>query len=202
MNICLHFTVFTLEKILLNPSLSSSIRLFSQQYVEAFKQQFNHSPLVEVDENWPSPCIIQPFDEQLNEWQPQNIEQELTFNNVEQALAIELHPDIRQYFTTIFSENIAATCEHGELSLLFAWSEGDFSRLQENIIGHILMKQKLKQNLTVFFALTDDENFILSINNSDGTVWVERIGCEPHKKLANSLHEFFQCLTPFIFIEE
>ena len=183
---------------MLNPSLSSSIRLFSQQYVEAFKQQFNHSPLVEVDENWPSPCIIQPFDEQLNEWQPQDIEQELTFNNVEQALAIELHPDIRQYFTTIFSENIAATCEHGELSLLFAWSEGDFSRLQENIIGHILMKQRLKQEITVFFAVTDEEDMIVSVDNNTGAVWVERVGCQPHKKLAESLAEFLNNVSPLI----
>lgn len=159
-------------------------------------------PLAEVDDQWPSPCIIQPFDELLNEWQPQKISTPLSFKNVEKALDIELHDDICQYFTTIFSESMPANCKHGELSLLFAWSEDDFIRLQENIIGHILMKQKLKQKITIFFAVTDDDNFILSIDNDDGSVWVERIGREPHKKLADSLAQFIQQLTPFIYIEQ
>ncbi|GHE85242.1 SecY-interacting protein [Thalassotalea profundi] len=187
---------------MLNSSLSSSLCLFSQQYVAAYQKQFNHLPLTEVDEQWPSPCIVNSFDEQLNEWQPQVIANPLSFTNVEQALGVELHEDICQYFTTLFSESMPANCEHGELSLLFAWSEDDFVRLQENIIGHILMKQKLKQKITVFFAVTDDDNFLLSVDNNDGSVWVERIGCEPHKKLADSLNEFIKSLTPFIYIEE
>lgn len=187
---------------MLNSSLCSLIWHFSQQYVAAYQKQFNHLPLAEVDDQWPSPCIIQPFDELLNEWQPQKISTPLSFKNVEKALDIELHDDICQYFTTIFSESMPANCKHGELSLLFAWSEDDFIRLQENIIGHILMKQKLKQKITIFFAVTDDDNFILSIDNDDGSVWVERIGREPHKKLADSLAQFIQQLTPFIYIEQ
>lgn len=186
---------------MLNSSLSSSLWLFSQQYVEAYQMQFNHLPLAEVDEQWPSPCIAKSFDEKLNEWQPQKIQSSLSFKNVEQALDVELHTDICQYFTTIFSESMPANCEHGELSLLFAWSEEDFERLQQNIIGHILMKQKLKQKLTIFFAVTDDDNFILSFDNTDGSIWVERIGCEPHKKLADSLEQFIKQLTPFIYID-
>ncbi|GAA5130703.1 SecY-interacting protein [Thalassotalea piscium] len=184
---------------MLNSGLSSSLWLFSQNYVEAYKNQLNHLPLVEIDEQWPSSCIVSQFDEQFNTWLPHKVESTLSFENVEKALDVELHTDICQYFTTIFSDSIAANCEHGELSLLFAWSEEDFARLQENIIGHILMKRKLKQKITVFFAITDDENFILSIDNADGSVWVEGIGCEPHKKLADSLNEFIQQLTPFVY---
>ena len=185
---------------MLNHRLFSAIDLLSQQYVSAYQQQFNHLPLVEIDEQWPSPCIVEAFDEQLNKWQPQKIAQPLSFANVEEALSITIHSDVCQYYTSIFSESIAATCEEGELSLLFAWSEDDFSRLQENLIGHVLMKQKLKQQITLFFALTDDENYILSVNNNDGTVWVERIGCEPHKQIANSLEDFIATLTPFIYV--
>jgi SecY interacting protein Syd len=60
------------------------------------------------------------------------------------------------------------------------------------------MKQKLKQPLTLFFALTDDENMILSVNNDNGEVWVEKVGCEAHKKVADSLTCFIRMLTPRI----
>ena len=49
------------------------------------------------------------------------------------------------------------------------------------------MKQKLKQEVTIFFALTDQEDFILTVANATGAVWVEQVGKVPHKKLADSL---------------
>jgi len=63
------------------------------------------------------------------------------------------------------------------------------------------MKQKLKQEVTLFFAITDDENIILSVNNRTGEVWAEKIGCKPHKKIAESLGDFIAGLQPDIYIE-
>jgi SecY interacting protein Syd len=68
--------------------------------------------------------------------------------------------------------------------------------LQENIIGHILMKKRLKQENTIFFGVTNEDDMILSINNETGAVWVERVGCKAHKKLADSLNDFIRQLTP------
>ncbi len=53
-------------------------------------------------------------------------------------------------------------------------SHHDFERLQQNLIGHILMKQKLKQAITLFFAVTDEDDIILSVNNNTGEVWAEK----------------------------
>ena len=133
-------------------------------------------------------------------WRPVDIERghKLNFDNVETALEMTLHPDIKTYFTTLYSENLDATCEEGNLSLLFAWNKDDFQRLQENLIGHILMKQRLKQAETVFVAVTDEEDMIISVENDTGTVWVERVGCKPHKKLADSLAQFINTLTPIM----
>jgi len=58
------------------------------------------------------------------------------------------------------------------------------------------MKQRLKQAETVFFAVTDEEDMIITINNETGAVWVERVGCEPHKKLADSLAQFLTNIIP------
>lgn len=183
-------------------SLSNALIAFSQRFVTEYKQKLGHFPLVEKDEEWPSPCEISPFDEEFMQWQPVAPNVELAFGNIEQALELKLHADIKCYFTSLFSESIPATCEHGHLQLIFAWSEKDFERLQSNIIGHVMMKRKLKQEVTLFFAVTDDEDNIISLNNETGEVWVEKVGSQPHKKLAGSIEEFLAQISPDIYIEQ
>jgi len=188
-----------------NITLANTLINFSRDFSQQYDQQFGHLPIIEHDELWISPCELDAHDESHNYWQPvtvksaqktNGVSDELSFNNVESALELKLHQDIKTYFTTIFSGDIEAKCLDGQLSLLFAWNSEDFERLQENIIGHILMKQRLKQDETVFFAVTDEEDMIISINNNNGEVWVERVGCKPHKKLSDSLDSFIKQLTP------
>jgi SecY interacting protein Syd len=190
-------------------NLVDILQQFSKQYVKNYQDTYLHPPKVEQDKQWLSPCEdaytnisteykALPSGEVY--WRPVDIEKghKLNFDNVETALEMTLHPDIKTYFTTLYSENLDATCEEGNLSLLFAWNKDDFQRLQENLIGHILMKQRLKQAETVFVAVTDEEDMIISVENDTGTVWVERVGCKPHKKLADSLAQFINTLTPIM----
>ncbi len=187
-----------------NKTLADALLNFANDFSKQHNEQSGHLPLIERDEQWPSVCEQGSHDDSHNYWQPVPVtsehkkdkQEELTFTNVETALELELHPDIKTYFTTIFSSDIEAKCDDGKLSLLFAWNREDFDRLQENIIGHILMKQRLKQAATVFFAVTDEEDMIISIDNENGEVWVERVGCKPHKKLSDSLASFITQLTP------
>jgi len=70
-------------------------------------------------------------------------------------------------------------------------------RLRGNLIGHALMKRKKRQPLTLFFATTEpDGNYFLSIQNDDGSVWLEQPGKKPLRQLAPSLAEFIAGLTP------
>jgi SecY interacting protein Syd len=190
-------------------TLVDVLQQFSKQYVNQYQVLHSHLPKVDYDEEWPSVCEI-PSESNSKDssfllagevfWQPVAIEakDDLNFENVESALELTLNSDIKTYFTTIYSESIEARCEEGNLSLLFPWNENDFQRLQENVIGHIMMKQRLKQQETVFFAVTDEEDMIISVDNDTGSVWVERVGCNPHKKLAESLTEFISTLEPVI----
>ncbi|WP_286232774.1 SecY-interacting protein [Thalassotalea sediminis] len=182
--------------------LSDAVLNFGQNYVSAFKSKLGHYPVVEADDDWPSPCELDSFNEELKTWQPMKIQETLIFDNVERAIGFNIHPSIKTYFTVHYSESIPANCEEGNLQLLFAWSEKDFERLQQNLIGHILMKQKLKQDITLFFALTDKDDIILTVNNDNGEVWVERVGRKPHKKIADNLCQFMTSLTPDIYIED
>jgi len=179
-----------------NETLAEQIWHFSQKYLQAYQDKFQHLPILEQDKNWLSPCEQGVHQENYSLWTPIKITDDLNFENVESALELTLHDDIKTYFTSIFCDSLDASCDEGDLSLLFAWNSDDFSRLQENIIGHILMKSKLKQKLTVFIAVTDNEDHIISVDNNSGEVWVEKVGCEPHKKLADSIAEFILQLSP------
>tara|TARA_B110000438_G_C15819936_1_gene653903 strand:- start:4629 stop:5207 length:579 start_codon:yes stop_codon:yes gene_type:complete len=181
-----------------NNSLNELVWNFSQDYLQAYQHRFEHLPITHQVEDWPSPCEQGIHEEEFSLWHPIKIKETLTFNNVETALEVTIHHDIKQYFTTMYSDSLDASCAEGDLSLLFAWSAEDFARLQENIIGHILMKTKLKQKLTIFFATTDDDNHIISLDNDSGEIWVEKVGCEPHKKIADTLVEFISQLAPRI----
>ena len=190
-----------------NKTLAQMLVNLGEEYSHQHKKQIGYLPIIEHDEEWVSPCELDFYDTNHKYWQPVAMggdenslkgENILSFVNVESALDLELHTDIKTYFTTLFSSELEVQCSEGQLSLLFAWNQEDFSRLQENIIGHILMKQRLKQDETVFFAVTDEEDLIISIMNNTGEVWVERVGCKPHKKVSDSLVDFIKQLTPNI----
>jgi SecY interacting protein Syd len=186
-----------------NEQLAQTLLQFSEQYITAYQQNHGCLPTIEHDDDWPSPCEQSDIKEKTlpeNEvyWQPITIEKSeaLSFENVESALELTLHDDIKTYFTLLYSESLEAQSAEGGLSLLFSWNKADFQRLQENLIGHILMKRRLKQRETIFFAVTDEEDTIISLDNENGSVWVERVGCKPHKQLSDSLTEFISQLTP------
>jgi len=188
-----------------NENLVQILQQFSEQYIADYQQTHSCLPTVEQDDEWPSLCeqnAIQQSALPQGEvyWQPVAIDKNeaLSFENVESALDFTLHNDIKTYFTLLYSESLDARCDEGELSLLFAWNQKDFERLQENLIGHILMKRRLTQQETIFFAVTDEEDMIISIDNASGAVWVERVGCKPHKQLSDSLAQFISQLTPVI----
>lgn len=175
----------------------------AEVWLEFVSQWKNHAeqagfPEIEKDENWPSPCEFES--DGSNRWQPvlqsDSVPQSLGFANVEQALGITLNEEFKQFFTLFFSEELAAEHEKGPLYYLQAWSESDFERLQQNLIGHLMMKDKLKQASTLFFAVTDEEDLNLVVENASGAVCLEYVGKEPHQKLADSLSEFIAQTQP------
>lgn len=176
--------------------LFTSLENFLSNFISEHEQKYQCLPKVQFDADWPSPCEQGKIDDEgFISWRPVLISEQLGFTNVESALEISLHEDIKAYFTSYYSESVPAECEEGYLELLFVWNKNDFERLQQNIIGHTLMKRKLKQRETIFFAVTDDDNVIVSIDNQTGVVYAEKVGKEPHKKLANTLSAFIDSLS-------
>lgn len=178
-----------------NSLVANTLLTVTNSYIDNYQNIHHQLPIVEKDKDWLSPCEQEDVNENEVYWKPVEVNEQLNFDNVEQALEITIHSDIKDYFTCVYSESIDAECKEGKLSLLFAWNKDDFERLQQNLIGHIMMKQKLKQSMTLFFAVTDEDDMIISVNNENGEVWVEQVGCAPHKKLADSLVDFLKELT-------
>ena len=149
----------------------------------------------EWDEDWPSPCQIgEPDSLGRIRWQPivQSIKPD--WSAMEAALEIRLHDDVKRFFASYYSDNLRFVLPRGTVDLLFAWNAEDMLRLQQNLVGHVLMKKRLGQATTLFIASTDDDDFLLSVDNASGQVCLEQVGCEPKEILAATLADFIALL--------
>lgn len=171
---------------------SEQFVLFMQHWTD-FVEEHRPNSLVEHDPEWPSPCE-DPEDVRYGfrevKWSPVRRIACESFSDLENAVSLRLHPDLWTFYGMFLSNAINVNIEGRDIELLQAWNDNDFARLQENIIGHLLMKQRLKQPATIFIGLTAQDDEIVSLNNDTGEVWVERVGKVAHTKIANNLSDF------------
>jgi SecY interacting protein Syd len=119
------------------------------------------------------------------------------FTPLERALEITIHPDIKAYYGAYWSAGLEAEAVDGHVSLLFLWNTEDIARLNENLIGHALSKQRAKCPMSVFFACTEpDSELFLSVDNDSGAVLLEKPGFKPVRQVADSLAGFLESLVP------
>jgi SecY interacting protein Syd len=183
--------------------ITQALDLFINEYIGLMQQ--NNSPLlVEFDDDWTSPCLsygeknqgLPIQNGQAVDWRPVLQKPVNTMDNIARALELEIPTELATFFTRYFSLDIPAKAQRGELSLIQAWNQHDFERLQGNLIAHVLMKRRLKQAETLFFAATDDDDFIISVDCASGQVMLEQIGLTPKEVLADTLTDFISQLTP------
>ncbi len=167
-----------------------------QQYYQGTTQGYAE---VEHDKDWPSPCELGESDAlktgDMVFWQPVLNPNPGSFDNIESALNLTVPESIQTFYSRYFAGELSCKHSNGPVYLLQVWNDDDFARLQQNIIGHVLMKRRLKQAPTIFFGLTDDENLMISIKVDNGEIWLESVGREPHLKLADSMAEFLAQLS-------
>jgi SecY interacting protein Syd len=177
-------------------SLATSLDGFIEAYQKLHLKE-KKGLLIQYDEKWLSPCYmsVAEHDEWVN-WQPRLREEPATFLGLEEALEISINTQLVNYFCRYWSDNLSAQSSRGELQLLQVWNQDDFVRLQQNLVAHVLMKRRLKQSDTLFFALTDEEDFMICVDNATGQVVLEQVGLEPKEVLAKDLASFIASLTP------
>lgn len=177
-------------------SINHSLDNFVAQW-QQFQQQQSIELQIEHDPEWGSPAETGAIDEQgLIAWHPTLQPAGNSLSALTEGLGVKPNGELENYYCRYFSDNLDACAPKGNLQLLLPWNQDDFVRLQQNLIAHLMMKQRLRQEATLFFALTDEEDFILSVLNRTGEVVLEQVGKEPQETLAGSLNEFVAQLSP------
>lgn len=171
--------------------------LFDRQ--QRLWQKHNSSSLVQrSDPDWPSPCQVGEALNEYIQWKPIKRQPREDMNNIEDALEIQLHPSIVDFFCSTYADSIPCLYNEHPIDLIQVWNEEDFELLQENMIAHFLMQKKLKQPASMFIASCTDDMQIVSILNETGQVQLETLGKGQERILAENLAEFLADLQPVI----
>ncbi|MCW8930120.1 MAG: SecY-interacting protein [Gammaproteobacteria bacterium] len=173
---------------------SNCLDNFFKRFINTIHAETGKLPIIQYEPDWPSVCQQgEPFltEEMINSiyWQPIQRESNNALSGLEKALDIEIHQDLKIFFSHYWSEQIDTIYQQGNLTLLFVWNQTDMDRLIENQIGHALNKIRNKQTLTFFIACTDSD-YIISLENDSGQVVLERPGYPAEKVLASNLTQF------------
>ena len=176
---------------------AASLLAFPALYCQHWLQLSGPGPASSALYGVPSPCALGDREQRVV-WQPQPFSLPTTLDAIERAVDIQLQPPITAFYTTQFAGDMQARFGENQLTLLQEWSEEDFLRLQENLIGHLVMQRRLRQSPTLFIATTDSEEEIISLSNLSGEVILEQPGRKQRVVLAESLEIFLKSLQPVI----
>jgi len=166
-----------------------------QKYA-AHYENLGRAPVTDYVEEWQAPCYQgQPEGDQIA-WQAVLQEPPTAFANVEKALELTLHESIKDFFSHYWAGDLNVRYRDHDVTLLQVQLPDDAERLQQNLIGHVMMKQRLRQPITLFIGVGSEDDLILSINNETGAVGLEYVGKEQHEVLASDLTFFLQRVEP------
>ncbi|WP_019211550.1 SecY-interacting protein [Yersinia massiliensis] len=181
----------------MDQNISTALNSFTQRYIDLWQQNTGHPPASKELYGVPSPCIVETQDNEVI-WLPQPFVADANLNNIERALEIQLHPDIHEFYTCQYAGDMMADLGDHRFNLLQVWSEDDFIRLQENLIGHLVTQKRLKLSPTLFLATTESEMTMASFCNVSGNVVLEEFGRSKRTLLASNLTHFLDALRPVL----
>ncbi|RUO58630.1 SecY-interacting protein Syd [Pseudidiomarina insulisalsae] len=156
-------------------------------------------PLVtEANGDWQAPIYLGAVDEnEMVRWQPVRQQSGLDFSALMNALEEPFHDDFKAYFSRWFSADLAVDWQQHPLWLLHMHCDEDAERMLANQAGHVLMKRRLKQPVTLFLGLAEEsDDLLITLDNTSGAVGLEFVGQQQHEQLAPSLTEFLAKSTP------
>lgn len=176
-------------------NIAFELKAFTQKYIDLWQDKSGLPPASQDLYGVPSVCISRTGDEVVY-WLPQPFVGVGKLEKIEKAMGIIIRPELHDYFTTQYAGDMQVRFKDIDFSLIQVWSEEDFIRLQENIIGHLVTQKRLKLTPTLFIGTTDSENEIISVCNLSGEVICETVGKKKKEVLAKNLSSFLTELVP------
>lgn len=179
-------------------AVANALHLLHKKYAAAYQVE-QRLPTTEFVEAWSSPCYQGKADQGFIGWQAISQEPATCFSDVEKALEFTLHPSVKDFFSGYWAGDLHVKFADYKLTLLQLQLPADAERLQQNLIGHVLMKQRLGQPLTLFIGVgSEEDDLIVSVDNGTGVVGLEYVGKEQHEVLASDLAFFLEQVSPVL----
>ncbi len=175
--------------------VTDALHQFSERYMQKWSSLHQSLPVSEELVGIDSPCIQEQKQGRVF-WQPVKNVVESVLLPVENGIEIALHEDIHAFYGSQYSADMTARFQSHDFTLLQVWNEDDLTRLQENILGHLVTQRRLKLKPTVFIGTTDSEWDVISICNLTGQVLLEHLGTKNREILAASVAEFLDQTEP------
>ncbi|WP_299020372.1 SecY-interacting protein [uncultured Photobacterium sp.] len=181
----------------MNHPVADALSDFSSRFLQAWCDAGQGFPRSEDLVGLESPCVEHDSGYEVT-WKPVKREPQGNLAGVEKGIELRLHEDIKVFYGVQFSGDMAASFRGLEFELLQVFSEEDELRLQENILGHLVMQRRLKLKPTVFIGALDAEDKVISICNLTGQVILETLGKDIRDVLAADIETFLQELQPVV----
>ncbi len=176
-------------------AVQNALQDFTTRYSRVWEQLCGTHPASGELFGVPSPCITKTGEDVVF-WQPQPFGLPGDLTAVERAMGITLQAAVHQFYTTQFAGDMLATFGDMPFTLLQVWSETDFTRVQENVIGHLVTQRRLKLSPTVFIGTVESDSQVVAVCNLSGEVVLETLGRKVRQVLSPSLAQFLQDARP------
>jgi SecY interacting protein Syd len=157
----------------------------------------NQVPVTDCIDEWDAPCYEGEVKYGEIGWKPVRQEPPLDFSGIERGLQRDLHADVCDFYGAYYAGDLHLHYNNCDFTLLQVLHSEDAERLQRNLVAHVLMKDKLKQDTTLFIGTTEaSDDLMISVDNQTGVVGLEYAGKAQHEKLANSMAELLAGSEP------
>lgn len=164
------------------------------EFLSAVAARDGTLPSASYEPDWPSPAMDGFTEDGRVYWQPTRRTEPFTFDGLSKALETELPAACAEYFGHFWSAGIPVLWDQRPFELLQLWNSEDENNLMHNLLGHALEKKRVREPLTVFFAVVDDARF-LSIDATSGAVMLEEVGGARPEEVAANLGALLAAVT-------
>lgn len=167
-------------------SISSELDRLAEEFVSAWKVDQNTLPVLPFDAQWRSVAEAGTAPDDQVYWQPTRRSEPFSFDGIAQALEVDVPEVCGEYFGHFWSSSIPVLWGERPFELLQLWNAEDENNLMHNLLGHAMEKRRVREPLTLFFAVVDDARF-LSLDAQTGAVMLEEVGGSRPEEVAADL---------------